>query len=187
MRWWVRALITIGEVVVEGGCCRLSALVLLGSRSWVLVVVGHGRGPLLLFVRHAAGCSLVVVRCCCYIDNEGRLMSSFRLVATSLSATWYWDFKSVDGEGELCLPEAIVACVSSWALAVVREPWWMVGVCLAAFIVVWAVVFICGQPTSFFGRSWWQGGRGSSLVSWVVLWLSSAASLGWCGGGWLKK
>jgi hypothetical protein len=178
MRWWVRALVAIGEVVVEGGRCRLLVVVLLGIRSWVLVWPCCC-GPLLPFVRHATGCSLVVVHCCCHIDNEGRLVSSFIcLVATSLLATWYRDFESVDGGGELCLPGPTITHVSSWALAIIRELWGSVWGSSSSF--GWSSLFVGGCLR-------FLGGCGSLLASWVVLWLSSVALLGWCGGGWLKK
>jgi hypothetical protein len=40
------------------------------------------------------------------------------------------DFKSVEGGGELCLPEPCIACATLWVLAIVCQPWWMVLVCL---------------------------------------------------------
>jgi len=79
-----------------------------------------------------------------------------------------------------CSPGQVAACVHSWVLAVIREPGSSVHCHL------WAAVFVCGQSSSFFGWSWWRGGRGLWLVLGVVLWLLLAALLG-CGSGWLKK
>jgi hypothetical protein len=49
----------------------------------------------------------------------------------------------------------------------------MVVVCLGAVVVVWVVVFICGQSSSFFRWLWCQGGHGLLLALGIVsqLWL----------------